>query len=206
MCSCQKVSASKTNGTPRNAGLNLHYVGQKPVNIRGAVTGNSTSSRICNRYGQSIRKTRYFFWPTGCSDLSDEYLLHAYGAAACILRTQGGSPSGTGHRFHSPATSTMLYSGPLWSAESALQFHSFDAGYIDNLCAGDHRTQDHFVGYFTALLQLKLRSRLSVAACDRRCAPGDLRAGLRRLAQGWRSAPAGEPWRLRQHSLQPCAL
>jgi RNA polymerase sigma-70 factor (ECF subfamily) len=41
-----------------------------------------------------------------------------------------------------------------------LQFHSFDAGYIEKLCAGDHRTQDHFVGYFTALLQLKLRSRL----------------------------------------------
>jgi RNA polymerase sigma-70 factor (ECF subfamily) len=28
------------------------------------------------------------------------------------------------------------------------------------LCAGDHRTQEHFVGYFTALLHLKLRSRL----------------------------------------------
>lgn len=42
-----------------------------------------------------------------------------------------------------------------------MQFQSFDAGYIESLCAGDHRTQDHFVGYFTALLQLKLRSRLS---------------------------------------------
>jgi len=41
-----------------------------------------------------------------------------------------------------------------------LQFHSFDAGYVDNLCAGDLRTQEHFVGYFTALLELKLRSRL----------------------------------------------
>jgi RNA polymerase sigma-70 factor (ECF subfamily) len=41
-----------------------------------------------------------------------------------------------------------------------LQFHSFDAGYVDNLCAGDHRTQEHFVGYFSTLLQLKLRSRL----------------------------------------------
>jgi RNA polymerase sigma-70 factor (ECF subfamily) len=41
-----------------------------------------------------------------------------------------------------------------------LQFHSFDAGYVDNLCAGDHRTQEHFVAYFTGLLQLKLRSRL----------------------------------------------
>jgi len=41
-----------------------------------------------------------------------------------------------------------------------LQFHSFDAGYVDNLCAGDYRTQEHFVAYFTGLLQLKLRSRL----------------------------------------------
>jgi len=41
-----------------------------------------------------------------------------------------------------------------------LQFHAFDAAYIENLCAGDHRTQDHFVGYFTELLHLKLRSRL----------------------------------------------
>ncbi len=54
----------------------------------------------------------------------------------------------------------MLYCFPLWSAEPVLQFQSFDAGYIESLCAGDHRTQDHFVGYFTALLQLKLRSRL----------------------------------------------
>jgi len=45
-------------------------------------------------------------------------------------------------------------------AESALQFHSFDAGYVDNLCAGDRRTQEHFAAYFSQLLQLKLRSRL----------------------------------------------
>ncbi|MGA3370184.1 MAG: sigma-70 family RNA polymerase sigma factor [Terracidiphilus sp.] len=41
-----------------------------------------------------------------------------------------------------------------------MQFHSFDAGYVDNLCAGDRRTQEHFVGYFSELLQLKLRTRL----------------------------------------------
>lgn len=41
-----------------------------------------------------------------------------------------------------------------------MQFHAFDAAYIENLCAGDHRTQEHFVGYFTELLHLKLRSRL----------------------------------------------
>jgi RNA polymerase sigma-70 factor, ECF subfamily len=42
-----------------------------------------------------------------------------------------------------------------------LQFESFDAGYIENLCAGDHGTEQHFVGYFTELLHLKLRSRLN---------------------------------------------
>jgi RNA polymerase sigma-70 factor (ECF subfamily) len=41
-----------------------------------------------------------------------------------------------------------------------LQFHNFDAGYVENLCAGDFATQEHFVRYFTELLNLKLRSRL----------------------------------------------
>jgi len=54
----------------------------------------------------------------------------------------------------------MLYFCPSDRAESALQFHSFDAGYIESLCAGDSQAQEHFVGYFTELLQLKLRSRL----------------------------------------------
>ena len=41
-----------------------------------------------------------------------------------------------------------------------MQFHAFDASYVDNLRAGDYATQDHFVRYFTELLHLKLRSRL----------------------------------------------
>ncbi len=68
--------------------------------------------------------------------------------------------SGRAHGAHPPATSAVLYSGSLSLAESAVQFHSFDAGYVDNLCAGDCRTQEHFVAYFSELLQLKLRSRL----------------------------------------------
>src|ERR1700760_1667814 len=54
----------------------------------------------------------------------------------------------------------MLYLRPLGLAETSLQFRAFDAGYIENLCAGDRATQEHFVSYFTELLQLKLRSRL----------------------------------------------
>lgn len=41
-----------------------------------------------------------------------------------------------------------------------MQFHAFDAGYVESLCAGDFATQEHFVRYFTELLHLKLRSRL----------------------------------------------
>ncbi len=41
-----------------------------------------------------------------------------------------------------------------------MQFYAFDAGYIEGLCAGDLPTQEHFVGYFTELIHLKLRSRL----------------------------------------------
>ena len=41
-----------------------------------------------------------------------------------------------------------------------MQFHSFDASYVESLCAGDFATQDHFVRYFTELLHLKLRSKL----------------------------------------------
>jgi RNA polymerase sigma-70 factor (ECF subfamily) len=55
---------------------------------------------------------------------------------------------------------TMLYLRPTRYAEPILQFCSFDAHYIENLCAGDQRTEEHFVNYFTALLQLKLRPRL----------------------------------------------
>jgi RNA polymerase sigma-70 factor, ECF subfamily len=41
-----------------------------------------------------------------------------------------------------------------------LQFHCFDESYIERLRAGDFRTQEHFVAYFSELIQLKLRSRV----------------------------------------------
>ncbi len=41
-----------------------------------------------------------------------------------------------------------------------MQFFAFDEAYLERLCAGDFRTQEHFVAYFTELIQLKLRSRL----------------------------------------------
>ena len=41
-----------------------------------------------------------------------------------------------------------------------MQFQSFDESYVERLRAGDFRTQEHFVAYFSELIQLKLRSRL----------------------------------------------
>jgi RNA polymerase sigma-70 factor (ECF subfamily) len=68
--------------------------------------------------------------------------------ASCDRRTRPSQPV------------SMLYLRPHGQAETSLQFHTFDAGYIESLRAGDPRTQEHFVGYFTELLHLKLRSRL----------------------------------------------
>ena len=56
--------------------------------------------------------------------------------------------------------SAMVYSYPLNAVESSLQLHAFDAGYVESLCEGDRQTQEHFVGYFSAVLKVKLRSRL----------------------------------------------
>lgn len=41
-----------------------------------------------------------------------------------------------------------------------MQLQSFDEIYVERLQAGDFRTQEHFVAYFSELIQLKLRSRL----------------------------------------------
>jgi hypothetical protein len=58
------------------------------------------------------------------------------------------------------AITPVLYSSPSKKMETVLQFHSFDAIYVEKLCAGDRATQEHFTTYFSALLQIKLRSRL----------------------------------------------
>jgi RNA polymerase sigma-70 factor, ECF subfamily len=41
-----------------------------------------------------------------------------------------------------------------------LEFHPFDADYVESLSAGDPCVEEHFVHYFTSLLNLKLRARL----------------------------------------------
>ena len=42
-----------------------------------------------------------------------------------------------------------------------MELQSFDESYVERLRAGDFRTQEHFVAYFSELIQLKLRSRLN---------------------------------------------
>jgi RNA polymerase sigma-70 factor (ECF subfamily) len=41
-----------------------------------------------------------------------------------------------------------------------LQFHSFDEAYVGRLRAADPATEQHFVSYFSALIQIKLRAKL----------------------------------------------
>ena len=41
-----------------------------------------------------------------------------------------------------------------------MQFQAFDRSYVERLRSRDFRTQEHFVAYFSELIQLKLRSRL----------------------------------------------
>jgi RNA polymerase sigma-70 factor, ECF subfamily len=47
------------------------------------------------------------------------------------------------------------------SEERGLQFFAFDESYLEKLRSGDAQTEEHFVSYFSELIQLKLRSRLS---------------------------------------------
>ena len=42
-----------------------------------------------------------------------------------------------------------------------MQFIAFDASYLEKLIAADAGTEEHFVSYFSELIQLKLRSRLN---------------------------------------------
>ena len=65
------------------------------------------------------------------------------------------------HNPHTARTSAMLYLRPLSPTGSRLQFQTFDAEYIEALCAGERPVQEHFVGYFTELIRLKVRSRLA---------------------------------------------
>ena len=83
---------------------------------------------------------------------------------------QGATSAADSKVIHPSKSHAMLYSNPRSRAEKPLQFQAFDAAYLENLCAGDPSTQEHFVAYFTELLRIKLRSRLqSSSAIDDVC-------------------------------------
>lgn len=72
-----------------------------------------------------------------------------------------------------PPKLTLVESGPGCSSPvlhclpslgpqgKTLQFHNFDEAYVGRLRTADSSTEQHFVSYFTALIQIKLRSRLA---------------------------------------------
>jgi RNA polymerase sigma-70 factor, ECF subfamily len=82
-----------------------------------------------------------------------EALSHSYARVAAAR--VGGE-----RRAYPSRTTAVVYSYTSSSAESSLQLQSFDARYVKSLCDGNRQTQEHFVGYFTSLLRIKLRSRL----------------------------------------------
>jgi RNA polymerase sigma-70 factor, ECF subfamily len=57
--------------------------------------------------------------------------------------------------------SLVLHCLPLQGPRGGfLQFQAFDQPYLERLRAGDYGAQEHFGAYFSALIQIKLRSRL----------------------------------------------
>lgn len=74
-----------------------------------------------------------------------------------VLRRPPHTHSAAGIRDSVEVLYWLPFQGP---RDKSLHFHSFDELYVERLRAGDFRTQEHFVAYFTHLIQIKLRSRL----------------------------------------------
>jgi len=65
-------------------------------------------------------------------------------------------------RRQSATAARVQWADPTVVRERALlQFTAFDASYLERLQRGDASTEQHFVAYFSELIRLKLRSRLS---------------------------------------------
>lgn len=61
-----------------------------------------------------------------------------------------------------PAPVPVLHCLPIQNRRGGpLQFQTFDESYLSRLRAGDFRTQEHFCGYFGALIKIKLGSRVN---------------------------------------------
>jgi RNA polymerase sigma-70 factor (ECF subfamily) len=89
--------------------------------------------------------------PTGCHRSPHTAVKRPASALALTLVPENshGSPPQVLHWLPLPTPRGKL-----------LQFHSFDEAYVERLRVGDSCTQEHFGAYFSALIQVKLRSRL----------------------------------------------
>lgn len=63
--------------------------------------------------------------------------------------------------IRSTSSGVNLGARSITSEERGLEFFAFDESYVEKLQAGDMGTEEHFVSYFSELIRLKLRSRLS---------------------------------------------
>lgn len=85
--------------------------------------------------------------PTIRTRSSHSHLQHT--AKPTLVENKAGRPSPVLHCLP-----------PIGPRGKTLQFESFDEAYLGLLRIADPRTEQHFVTYFTALIQIKLRSKL----------------------------------------------
>ncbi len=109
---------------------------QAPV-VRSEFTGVSSSV-------QNTRPTV----PTVCRRSSHSILKRPASSAPNLENGNGGPPP----VLHFLALPTVR--------GQCLEFQSFDESYLNRLRAGDFRTQENFSAYFSALIKIKLGSRL----------------------------------------------
>jgi RNA polymerase sigma-70 factor, ECF subfamily len=88
------------------------------------------------------------------------FLIRFWPCSLCVLCGESGlvyASRGPPLLLFRAGCYTSCHSNP---GAKSLQLQSFDEPYVERLRDGDFRTQEHFVAYFTELIQLKLRSRL----------------------------------------------
>jgi RNA polymerase sigma-70 factor (ECF subfamily) len=110
---------------------------------------------------------------TGASLVVNNQPVHAelFQPTKLTREPAGADPADAGHWQTAANTGPRAANGrekrPSFEPSSArenrmpMQFCSFDGSYLERLRSGDVQTQQHFVSYFSELIRLKLRRRLS---------------------------------------------
>jgi RNA polymerase sigma-70 factor, ECF subfamily len=84
--------------------------------------------------------------------------LHSRSRCAAVTRY---APPAVPLGIHRTPVAAVLHCFPIPGVRGGiLDFQNFDQFYLDLLRAGDFRACEHFGAYFSALIQIKLRSRL----------------------------------------------